>query len=61
MRFDNAILSVNGIRVFMIKITFSIDQTPIVKFDDWAGVLNLANMWLFQDVRSILLQKISVL
>ena len=40
---------------------FSIDQKPVVDFDEWVGVLNLANMWLFQDVRSILLQKNSVL
>jgi hypothetical protein len=31
-------------------ILFSIDQTPIRKFDEWAGVLSLANMWVFQEV-----------
>ena len=26
------------------------DQTPVVRFDEWAGVLNLATMWAFQEV-----------
>ena len=36
---------------------FSIDQTPVVEFDEWVGVLNLATMWEFREVRSLLLQK----
>ena len=43
----------------MIKY-FSVGQKPVVEFDEWVGVLNLATMWLFQEVRSLLLQKISV-
>ena len=34
----------------MIKY-FSTGQKPVVKFDEWAGVLNLATMWVFQEVR----------
>ena len=37
----------------MIK-HFSIDQTPVVEFDEWVGVLNLATMWFFKEVRSLL-------
>ena len=49
-----------SIHVFMIKY-FSIDQTPVVEFDEWIGVLNLATMWDFQEVRSLLLEKFYVL
>jgi hypothetical protein len=44
----------------MIKY-FSVGQKPVVEFDEWVGVLNLATMWLFQEVRSVLLEKFSVL
>ena len=37
---------------------FSIDQTPVVAFDEWIGVLNLATMWFFQEVRSFALTEI---
>ena len=43
--------------MFMIKY-FSIDQTPVVEFDEWVGVLNLATKWPFQEVSLLLhLQK----
>ena len=35
-------------------------QKPVVEFDEWVGVLNLATMWVFQEVRALLLQKFSV-
>ena len=41
----------------MIK-SFSMGQKPVVKFDEWVGVLNLATMWVFQEVRSLLLQDV---
>ena len=44
----------------MIKY-FSIDQTPVEEFDEWVGVLNLATMWVFPEVRSLLSQQFSVL
>ena len=44
----------------MIKY-LSMDQKPVVEYDEWVGVLNLATMWVFQEVRSLLLQKFSVL
>ena len=47
-------------RVFMKKY-FSIGQKPVVEFDEWVGVLHLSTMWIFQEVRSSLLQKISAL
>ena len=49
------ILSVKHSRVYD-KVLFSIDQKPVVRFDEWMGVLNLATMWLFQKVRYLLLQ-----
>ena len=36
---------------------FSIDQTPVVEFDEWVGVLNLATMWDFQKVWSLFFEK----
>ena len=37
-------------------------QKPVVNYDEWVGVLNLATMWLFHEVRSfLLLQDVSVL
>ena len=44
--------------MFMIKY-FSVDQTPVVEIDEWVGVLNLATMWFFKEVRSPLLQNFS--
>ena len=40
---------------------FSEGQKPVVEFDEWVGVLDLATMWFFNEVRSLLLQKFSVL
>ena len=34
------------------------EQTPLVKFDELVGVLNLATKWSFQNVRSPLFHKI---
>ena len=45
-----------------IILVFSIDPRPIRKFDEWAGVLSLANMWVFPEVWVFpFLQKFSVL
>ena len=41
----------------MIKY-FSIDQTPVDEFDEWVAVLNLASMWFFKEVRSLLVTRI---
>ena len=43
----------------MIKY-FSIDQTPVDEFDEWVAVLNLASMWFFKEVRSLLVHEFSV-
>ena len=53
------IFSIKYLRVYD-KI-FSIGQKPVVEFDEWVGVLNLATMWLFQEVRSFRLQIYPVL
>jgi len=55
VRFDDD-TSLLSICVFNMIKYFSIDQTPVVEFDEWAGVLNLASMWVFQEVRSMFLQ-----
>ena len=47
------------IRMLMIK-WFSMEQTPLVEFHEWIGVLNLANKWSFQNVRPSLFHKFSV-
>ena len=49
------ILSVKYPGVYSLIKYFSADQRPIVGFDGWIGVLNLATMWFFQEVRSLLL------
>jgi hypothetical protein len=36
-------------------------QKPVVLFDEWVGVLNLATMWLFQEVLVFALTEFSVL
>ena len=48
------IFPVKYLRVY-VKI-FSIGRKPVVEFDEWIGVLNLATMWFFHDVRSLLLK-----
>jgi len=44
-------VKVDHFRPFLRILYPFVDPTPIVKFDEWAGVLNLANMWVFQEIR----------
>ena len=30
-------------------------QKPVTEFDEWVGVLNLATMWVFEEVQSFAL------
>jgi len=36
-------------------------QKPVVLFDEWVGVLNLATMWLFQEIRAKAISQLSEL
>ncbi|KAF8812867.1 hypothetical protein BYT27DRAFT_6401332 [Phlegmacium glaucopus] len=44
-------IKVDHFRSFLRILYPFIDRTPIVEFDEWVGVLNLATMWSFQDIR----------
>jgi hypothetical protein len=41
----------------MIKY-FSEGQKPVVEFDEWVGVLNLATKWAFREVLSLLFTEV---
>ncbi|KAF8812868.1 hypothetical protein BYT27DRAFT_7251456 [Phlegmacium glaucopus] len=44
-------IKVDHFRSFLRILYPFIDQTPVVEFDGWVGVLNLATMWSFQEIR----------
>ncbi|KAF8800853.1 hypothetical protein BYT27DRAFT_7216720 [Phlegmacium glaucopus] len=46
-------------RTFLRILYPFIDQTPIVEFDEWVGVLNLATMWSFQRIREKAITRLS--
>ncbi|KAF8800854.1 hypothetical protein BYT27DRAFT_7262582 [Phlegmacium glaucopus] len=45
-------IKVDHFRTFLRILYPFIDRTPIVEFDEWIGVLNLATMWSFQEIRA---------
>jgi len=48
-------------RSFLCILYPFIDQTPVVEFDEWVGVLNLATMWSFQEIRAKAITQLSEL
>jgi len=54
-------IKANHFRSFLRILYPFIDQTPVVEFDEWVGVLNLATMWFFQEIRAKAITRLSEL
>jgi len=52
-------VKVEHFRSFLRILYPFIDKTSVFGFDDWVGVLNLATMWLFPEIRARALAKLS--
>jgi len=54
-------IKVDHFRPFLRILYPFIGQKPVVEFDEWVGVLNLATMWFFQEIRAKAISKLSEL
>jgi len=52
-------IKVDHFRSFLRVLYPFIGQKPVVEYDEWVGVLNLATMWLFQEIRERAITKLS--
>jgi len=52
-------IKVDHFRSFLRILYPFIGQKPVVEFDEWVGVLNLATMWLFQEIRERAITQLS--
>jgi len=52
-------IRVDHFRSFLRILYPFIGQKPVVEFDEWVGVLHLATMWIFQEVRAKAISQLS--